>query len=53
MHYLRKNAKIIMVFMGVVCMFTFVVGTALVDLVNNGVRSGANTNPVVVTWTKG
>ena len=39
MNYLRKNGKAIMVFMGIVCMITFVVGSALIDMANN-VRRG-------------
>src|SRR5262245_58822262 len=53
MNYLRKNAKVILVFLGIVCMITFVVGTALLDLVNSRGNSQAAQNPVVVTWTKG
>jgi len=53
MHYLRKNAKVIMVFMGIVCMITFVVGTALFDLVNSRGANAQVQNPVVVTWVKG
>ena len=53
MHYLRKNAKMIMVVMCVVCMFTFVVGTALLDLVASRQRGSQDRNPVAVTWTKG
>jgi hypothetical protein len=53
MNYLRKNAKTITVFMGIVCMITFVVGTALMDLAANVQRSAQNQDPVVVTWTKG
>src|SRR5204862_4809427 len=55
MNYLRKNAKFITVAMGIVCMITFVVGGALIDLANNA-RRGADEgerNPVVVTWAKG
>jgi hypothetical protein len=53
MHYLRKNAKIIMVFMGIVCMFTFVVGYSLNELVNSRAANAQVQNPVVVTWVKG
>src|SRR5206468_4329700 len=55
MNYLRKNAKVITVFMGIVCMITFVVGTALIDLANSARRSVSeeDRNPIVVTWTKG
>jgi len=53
MNYLRKNAKVITVFMGIVCMITFVVGTALLDLANSARRGVENINPVVVTWSKG
>src|SRR6478752_5969267 len=55
MNYLRKNAKVIMVFMGIVCMITFVVGTALIDLANSARRSVSEEerNQVVVKWTKG
>lgn len=55
MNYLRKNAKFILVVMGIVCMITFVVGTALVDLAASARRGldSQTQNPVVVTWTKG
>ncbi len=53
MNYLRKNSKYIMVVMCIVCMITFVVGSALLDLANNATQSAQNPNPVVVTWTKG
>src|SRR5262245_23782122 len=53
MNYLRKNAKVVLVFMGIVCMITFVVGTALIDLANNVRRGAQDPNPVVVTWTGG
>lgn len=53
MNYLRKNAKVVMVFMCVVCMITFVVGTALIDLVNSYGRRQIDDNPVALTWTKG
>ena len=51
MNYLRKNAKVITVFMGIVCMITFVVGTALIDLANSARRSVSeeDRNPIVVT----
>jgi len=55
MNYMRKNAKVVLVFMGIVCMVTFVVGTALIDLANS-VRRGVSEedrDPVVVTWAKG
>jgi hypothetical protein len=54
-NYLRRNMKPIMVVMCVVCMITFVVGTALMDLAANARRSAdaGERNPVVVTWTKG
>src|SRR5437660_12074818 len=55
MNYMRKNAKVVLVFMGIVCMVTFVVGTALIDLANS-VRRGVSSedrDPVVVTWAKG
>jgi hypothetical protein len=53
MNYLRKNAKVVMVFMCVVCMITFVVGTALIDLVAGYGARQADNNPVALTWTKG
>jgi hypothetical protein len=53
MRYLRKNAKMIMVIMCVVCMFTFVVGTALLDLVSSRQQNRELQNPVAVTWTNG
>ena len=53
MRYLRKNAKIIMVVMSVVCMLTFVAGPALLDLVFSKADRSADRNPVAVTWTKG
>jgi hypothetical protein len=54
MNYLRKNAKIVMVFMCVVCMITFVVGYSLIDLVNNlRARQVDESQLVVVSWTKG
>src|SRR5215471_12959561 len=55
MNYLRKNAKAVLVFMGIVCMITFVVGSALMDLAANARRNAdeGERNPVVVTWTKG
>lgn len=52
MNFLRKNAKAVLVFMGVVCMVTFVVGPYLLDLFAGRGRP-ATENPVVVTWTKG
>lgn len=52
MNFLRKNAKAVLVFMGVVCMVTFVVGPYLLDLFAGRGRPSAD-NPVVVTWTKG
>ena len=39
MNYLRRNAMPVMVVMGIVCMITFVVGTALIDLANSARRS--------------
>src|SRR4051812_12847491 len=53
MDYFRKKAKGITVFMGIVCMITFVVGTALMDLASSARRGAQDVNPVVVTWTKG
>jgi hypothetical protein len=53
MNYLRKNAKVVLVVMGIVCMFTFVIGTSLIDWAANVQRRAENPNPVVVTWTKG
>src|SRR5207247_8486275 len=55
MNYLRKNAKAVLVFMGIVCMITFVVGTALMDLAASARRNAdaGERNPVVVTWAKG
>jgi len=55
MNYLRKNAKTVLVFMGIVCMITFVVGTALMDLAASARRNAdaGERNPIVVTWTKG
>jgi hypothetical protein len=55
MNYLRKNAKLVMVVMGVVCMITFVVGAALTDLAHNAQRRVEDRvrNPIVVTWAKG
>jgi hypothetical protein len=53
MNYLRKNAKFIMVVMSIVCMITFVVGTALMDMANSVRRSAADENPIAVTWVKG
>lgn len=53
MNYLRKNTKYIMVVMSIVCMITFVVGTALVDMANSVRRGAENKNPVAVTWVKG
>ena len=53
MNYLRKNSKYIMVVMCIVCMITFVVGSALLDLASRVQNSAQNPNPVVVTWTKG
>mgnify|MGYP000713562017 CR=1 FL=1 len=52
MNFLRKNAKAVLVFMGVVCMVTFVVGPYLLDLFAGRGRPAID-NPVVVTWTKG
>jgi hypothetical protein len=52
MNFLRKNARTVLVFMGVVCMVTFVVGPYLLDLLGGRGRPG-NDNPVVVTWAKG
>ena len=52
MNFLRKNAKTVLVFMGVVCMVTFVVGPYLLDLFAGRGRPAID-NPVVVTWTKG
>jgi hypothetical protein len=55
MNYMRKNAKVVLVFMGIVCMVTFVVGSALIDLatrVRNSASEGER-DPVVVTWAKG
>src|SRR4051812_25489072 len=53
MNYLRKNAKYIMVVMSIVCMITFVVGTALMDMANSVRRASENQNPVAVTWVNG
>src|SRR5437868_1403301 len=55
MNYLRKNAKPVMVFMGIVCMITFVIAGALTNLAENARRRAAEQerNPVVVTWAKG
>jgi hypothetical protein len=55
MNYLRKNTKYIMVAMTIVCMITFVVGSALIDMANNARRGASeeNQNPVAVTWAKG
>jgi hypothetical protein len=53
MNYLRKNAKVVMVFMCVVCMITFVVGTALIDLVAGYGARQAERSEVALTWTKG
>src|SRR6476620_5640639 len=53
MNYLRKNTKYIMVVMSIVCMITFVVGTALMDMANSARRGAAEKNPVAVTWVKG
>src|SRR5262245_8902740 len=52
MNYMRKNAKVVLVFMGVVCMVTFVVGPYLLDLVTGAQRSRQNENPIAVKWTK-
>jgi hypothetical protein len=53
MRYLRKNMKVVMVVMCVVCMFTFVVGFSLLDLVTSLQQNSKDRNPVAVTWTKG
>ena len=53
MNYLRKNAKVITVFMGIVCMITFVVGSALLDMASSARQGAQDPNPIVVTWTKG
>src|SRR5262245_53986911 len=53
MNYLRKNAKFVLVVMGIVCMITFVIGAALTDLATSARMAAQNPNPVVVTWTKG
>ena len=39
MNYLRKNAKYVLVVMGIVCMITFVIGAALTDLATNARRA--------------
>ncbi len=54
MNYLRKNTKYIMVAMTIVCMITFVVGSALLDMANSARRGAAeDNNPIAVTWAKG
>src|SRR5437773_1230052 len=55
MNYLRKNAKAVLVFMGIVCMITFVVGSALMDLAASARQRASSEDryPVVVTWAKG
>lgn len=55
MNYLRKNAKAITVFMGIVCMITFVIAGALTNMAENARRAAEmkEINPVVLTWTKG
>jgi hypothetical protein len=53
MQYLRKNQKKVMVVMCIVCMFTFVVGAALLDLVTRLQQRSQDRNPVAVTWTRG
>lgn len=53
MNYLRKNAKVVLVVMGIVCMITFVVGSALTDWATRANQAAANPNPVVVSWSKG
>src|SRR5690349_4501802 len=53
MRYMRQHGKKVMVFMGIVCMFTFVVGYSVLDLVTGGRSGQPTTNPVAVTWTKG
>ena len=55
MNYLRKNAKFVMVVMGIVCMITFVVGAALYGPGHQcpAGRRAIRRNPIVVTWTKG
>jgi hypothetical protein len=55
MHYLRKNAKPVLVVMGIVCMITFVVAGALTNFAENARRHAADAEryPVVVTWAKG
>jgi hypothetical protein len=53
MNYLRKNSKVVLVVMGIVCMITFVIGAALSDLASYARSNAENPNPVVVTWAKG
>jgi hypothetical protein len=55
MNFLRKNAKPVMVFMGIVCMITFVIAGALTNLAENARRRAVEQerNPIVVTWAKG
>src|SRR5258708_5280715 len=55
MNYLRKNAKAVTVFMGIVCMITFVIAGALTNFAENARRQAADQerNPIVVTWAKG
>jgi hypothetical protein len=55
MNFLRKNAKPVMVVMGVVCMITFVIAGALTDFASNAMRRADENerNPVMVTWAKG
>lgn len=53
MNYLRKHQKIVLAWMCVVCMVTFVIGPYLLDMFSYRGQREADANPTVVTWTGG
>lgn len=53
MNYLRKHSKVILVVMGIVCMITFVVGSALTSMLGDSQQRADSKGELVVTWTKG
>ncbi len=53
MNWFRKHQKVVLAFLGVVCIITFTVGSSLSLILDWQRSSAASQDPVVVTWTKG